>query len=308
MASLNRSLFYALVACAASALLPGLALAHNGHEHEVAIVLNPLPPALAGVVVQVDDSMAPQLLVENRSGKTLEILGRNGRAFIRFDDKGAQGNEGEQDWFDSYLPAGVQGRKPASMAHSGWKLLKPVPVWGWFDPRLKKDDGSHHWSIPVRINGVRSSISGTFHSAISHGYWQPEITAMPVLPAGVSLQLIPGQPYGFMLGNSRTQDVVVLGRQGEDFLRIGHAGVFAAQASPLWNETSAQQALRVEPGQAAAGWTRVASGSRYTWVEPRTQPAPNDTRRLPYLWQIGLRVGQDTVQVRGVSHWIARPG
>lgn len=290
-----------------SLLLSTLASAHGvSHDLEKVPTLSPLPSALNGIRVQLINTLGPQILVDNPTTKTLLILGRDGQPFIRLSARGCEGNEAHRDWFDTYLPGGLPGKRARPHGTVAWKVFKSSPQWGWFDPRLKVIGNAQEWSIPVEINGVKSAISGRFVAATNTGYWQPQITQMPKLPVGASLMLIPGQPYGLMLSNPNSQEVMVLGRQQEVFLRASKGGVYASQASPLWNETAQQQGLRAVPEKQVARWLQLSTGSRITWVEPRTQPRVSVDLKQPFNWQIKLQIGTEVVAVNGQSRWVER--
>jgi len=284
----------------------GCALAHDSHSGGVRPTLSALPPMLSGVQVQLTETLAPQLLVENQTGKTLVILGEDGRPFLRLSPAGSEANTRHPEWLKTYLPGGLPGRKPETGHEPLWKTVKKVPAWGWFDARLQPagHKAGQAWQIPVLLDGKPGMIKGRFQDSLQRGYWQASWTQLPALPAGVSLMLIPGQPYGLMLSNNSGQAVTVLGRQGEPFVRVSAQGTEAYLASPLWQETAAQQGLRHHHDQQAEGWLKLNNTQRHTWVEPRTRGRPGQTQ--PQHWEIHLQIGTRSLVAKGVSRWVSK--
>lgn len=282
------------------------AVAHDSHSGGVRPTLSALPPTLAGVQVQLTETLAPQLLVENQTGKTLIILGQDGQPLLRLSPAGSEANTRHPEWLKTYLPGGLPGRKPETGTSPLWKMVKKSPNWGWFDTRLQPAGrkAGQTWQIPVVLDGKAAEIKGSFQDSIQAGYWQASWTYLPKLPDGVSLMLIPGQPYGLMLSNNSAQAVTVLGRQGEPFIRVSAQGTEAYLASPLWQETAAQQGLRSRQGQHSEPWVKLNSTQRHTWVEPRTRGRNGQTQ--PQHWEIRLQAGTQQLVAKGVSRWVSK--
>jgi len=282
------------------------ALAHVSHDAGVRPTLSALPPMLTGVQVQLTETLAPQLLVENQTGKTLIILGQDGQPFLRLSPSGSEANTRHPEWLKTYLPGGLPGRKPEAGTSPLWKVVKKSPNWGWFDTRLQPAGrkAGETWQIPVVLDGKAGEIKGSFQDSLQAGYWQASWTQRPKLPAGVSLMLIPGQPYGLMLSNNSAQPVTVLGREGEPFIRVSAQGTEAYLASPLWQETAAQQGLRNVQGLKAEGWIKLNSTQRHTWIEPRTRGSSGQTK--PQYWEIRLQAGTQSLVAKGISRWVSK--
>ncbi|MES3039894.1 MAG: hypothetical protein V4730_01900 [Pseudomonadota bacterium] len=281
--------------------------AHVNHSGGVSPTLSALPPTLTGVQVQLTETLAPQLLVANPTGKTLIILGQDGQPFLRMGPQGTEANTRHPDWLKTYLPGGLPGRKPEVGTTPLWKAVKSSPNWGWFDARLQPSGqkAGQSWRIPVLLDGKASEIKGSFQPTLRAGYWQASWTRLPALPAGVSLMLIPGQPYGLMLNNQSASAVTVLGRQGEPFIRVSAQGTEVYLASPLWQETAAQQGLRQsQKDKAASPWLKLNSAQRHTWIEPRTRGRSGQTQ--PLHWEIRLQIGSQNLVAQGVSRWVSK--
>lgn len=275
--------------------------AHGGaHDEARRPVVDALPAALANVRVQLAQTLAPQLLVENRTGKVLEIMGRDGRPFLRLGPAGVEVDRVHPDWLASYLPGGLPGRGPQEPRTApDWQPLRQTPNWGWFDPRLRPLASQTGWQIPVRLDGRDSMIRGHFTAASQNGYWQARWRQPPRLPAELSLQLVPGQPYGFMLVNHGKRPVIVLDGQQQPFLRLDRQGSAVRTDSPLWLASAAQQGLKAGIKE----WQRLGQGNRLSWVDPRTRPAAGSRRDQPQVWDISLRWGDQLITLRGESRW-----
>ena len=83
----------------AGLMLAGAAGAHGPEAKAVKTRLDPLPAALAGVDAQVQTTVAPQLVVANDSDRTLEILDREGRAFLRIGRGGVLADLASPAWY-----------------------------------------------------------------------------------------------------------------------------------------------------------------------------------------------------------------
>lgn len=279
------------------------ALAHVNHGGGFRPVLDPLPNALAEVSVQLTDTLAPQLLVENRGAEVVTILGQDGKPFLRIGPQGVEANTRHAEWLKTYLPGGLPGRKPEAGDTPLWKTVKASRSWGWFDSRLKPANVTEDslWRIPVLIGSRPSEIRGRFKPALQAGYWQADWRSKPVLPDGIQIVLIPGQPYGMMLSNRSTSVVTVLDRQGQPFIRLSKAGTEANLNSSQWRETATQQGLRQISTANSSGWQMISTSPRYTWVEPRTRS--NANTKKAFTWQIQLRIDTRLVTLTGESRW-----
>lgn len=267
-------------------LLTGTAGAHEGHDHGVVAVIDTLPAA-AGLHVQTASTLGAQIVLENAGKLPLTVLGDDGRGFLRIGPAGVEADVHHPDWLASYLPGGLPGRRAGGAPR--WQQVRKSPSWGWFDSRLAEGEAGDSWEIPVLIGQQRGTLRGHFEKAVQRGYWRAAWRTPPELPPGVELMLVPGQPYGLMLGNGGTQPVSVLDVTGQPFLRIGVDGV----------------ALR-PPG--SHEWMPVSRGRRHVWVDARTQPLmANPSAGATRDWQIILTQGGRRWPLPGRSTWVMPP-
>lgn len=263
------------------ALLGALAWAH-GPDHgrnDVVVTLDPLPPALHGVKAGLYRTLALQLLVQNKSGRPLEVLDERGKPL---------------------------------------KRIEAGDDWGWFDARLKTDAVQvpkrvlqagkparvGRWSIPVRLGDVRTQLSGTFRYAPPPtGRFEARLTGPAEVSPGVTVTLLRGAIPGVFLENRSDRPVTVYGAAGEPFLVIGPQGVQVNVKSPSWLASGRAESSFVEPiadARAEPKWEPRAASPKFSWLEPR---AGLDGART---WEIALRHGDETRHIAGLVEWIPR--
>ncbi|MGH8540519.1 MAG: hypothetical protein ACRETW_08450 [Stenotrophobium sp.] len=310
-----------MLALTATVALP--ASAHMPEPGDVQPRLGALPKAWAGITAQVQQTLAPQIVIENRSGRMLEILDANGRAFLRLGPEGAQGDFGAAAWYQTYSTAGMPvpeaARSPQSAQH--WITVSRDPAWGWFDPRLNphKVRVSHAirhagrktrigaWDIPVRLNGVSAALRGNFvYAPRPRGVFEARLTSTETLPPELSLSLVQGTPPALFLSNRGAEPVTIVGLDGEPYLRIGPAGVEINLRSRTWRQYGRNQGLHraasaVAGASATVEWMRVSKHSSYAWLEPRSCGIDG---RASILWQVPLIAGTRSLNISGVTTWI----
>ncbi|MGI9026857.1 MAG: hypothetical protein ACR2GP_15005 [Burkholderiaceae bacterium] len=212
----------AVATVAASAMACGLiasqVLAHAGIEvDDVVATLDEPAAALSAVHVELRKTLAPQLVVENKSGKTLEILDSNGKAFMRIGPNGVEADVASLEWQRS-LGAGnvveTRGAPTAARNAPVWTMVSKEAAWGWFDARVKTDRvkvpyrvaDAHRsaevgkWAIPVVFDGRRMALGGTFRYAPPPaGRYEARMTGDGAIAPGVFVQLLPGETPGFLI-------------------------------------------------------------------------------------------------------------
>ena len=123
------------------------------------------------------------------------------------------------------------------------------------------------------------------------------------------------------LRNDTGADVVVLGYQGEPYLRVGPRGVFENRRSPATYLNRTRDGKTRVPGEAdpaaAPEWNRLASGTVARWHDhrahwmgtddpPEVARAP-DQRHVVDHWSLQLRRGTQDVTVAGDLLWLPGP-
>lgn len=336
-ATSKRSRLRALIAAIAGLATAGSPLPVLAHGPDpsggVVARLDPLAPELAGVRVEVHETIAYQLVVENTTGRLLEVLDERGVPFVRIGPAGVEGNVTAPAWYRSQSPEGrapkglleaARGEKPPA---PHWVLARREPNWGWYDARLAGDaHAEQRWQIPLRVDGAPSALRGHFARLPKPtGAVRARLESAGALGPGVRISLLGGPAGAFFLENDSPDVVTVLGRDGEPFVRVGPNGVEANLHSATFAEVARLRGgtglLLAPNAEAPARWERVATEPRYAWVDLRTAftgDVPEAVTRRGKLavlvrWaipvQIGGKDGATTVRLEGVTEWkpLARP-
>jgi len=123
------------------------------------------------------------------------------------------------------------------------------------------------------------------------------------------------------LTNASATDVVVLGYEGEPYLRVGPAGVFANLKSPALYLNTTRQGGTPNPDAdptAPAVWKRILGGTTVRWHDHRVHwmggRPPPEVRRAPGVghvvypaWTVELRQGTTPITVTGTLTWVPGP-
>jgi hypothetical protein len=282
--------------------------AHEEHRSNLEVVLDRVAPQPAGIEVRIVDTLAPQMLVTNRTGQTLEILDTHGAPVIRIGP--------DRTWVNASAPAYYSEHPvadrvdPATSTNPRWVVASKEASWGWFDPRIQVGDTEKpaKWHIDMRLGARPVVVSGRFRTRpVANGYWMPTIETPREVAPQVDVAIIPGVVPAVSVENRGQAPVTVIGARGEPFLRIGSDGVFANANSPTWMQSgrAPQTASPVSlSNDRTARWTKISPGERYTWLEWRARCSDDRRARTPMLWEIPLLVGSKSIAVKGETRWI----
>jgi hypothetical protein len=285
--------------------------AHEEHRSNLDVVLDRVSPQPARLEVRIVDTLAPQMLVTNRTGQTLEILDGHNIPVIRIGTDRTWVNASAPAYYSEH-PMGDRGPIAATSKEPRWIVASHEPSWGWFDPRIQVGaaDKPASWHIDMRLGSQPVVVSGEFRARpVAHGYWMPAMSTQHEIAPQVEVAVIPGVVPAISIANGGHQPVTVIGARGEPFLRIGSDGVFANVMSPTWMQsgrapqTATPIAISNDPS--AARWTKVSAGSRYTWLEWRARCPDNRLERTPMKWNIPMLIDGKSIAVQGETRWIA---
>jgi hypothetical protein len=166
------------------------------------------------------------------------------------------------------------------------------------------------WAAPEAAAHVRASSATNFESRIERA---PDID-------GVSWRVYPGGEY-LEVTNASASAVVVLGYEGEPYLRIGPDGVHRNRNSPAtYLNLERYGDVAIPPRADAAAepdWERVTSDTRFAWhdhrihwmaPEPPTAVAEAPGRRATVQeWSVPLEHAGERKAVEGVLTWEPGP-
>lgn len=126
----------------------------------------------------------------------------------------------------------------------------------------------------------------------------------------------------FELRNSTDQEVVVLGYQGEPYLRVGPEGVFENQRSPATYLNASRHGTNTVPGsadpKASPEWKKVSDEPVARWHDHRIHwmgsQDPPTVRRAPDRrhvvipeWTIPVQMGARSITATGDLVWVPAP-
>lgn len=315
------------MAFVAPALAAAAALAHSevpGFRN----VLDGVSPSVPGLRIQVVTSAADQLVAENPTPTTLEILGAGGEGFLRIGPSGVEANLGSPDWYRSATPEG-DGRVPSTAvagAVPNWVRISVQPSWGWFDHRLHETRADSapagggggalrlgSWTVPARYGTETITITGHREFVRPPGRFRAVLRAsVDDLRAGVVDGTVPAVSVTAPAGRT----LVVLGEDGEPMVRLGPDGPEGNGASRTWLLTAAS---RGTPPDGPVGadveprWESLGGGTTLTWLEPRARYAgalpPRsvlDSGRTEVVvrWTVPIELDGAKVELVGTTSWV----
>jgi hypothetical protein len=159
-------------------------------------------------------------------------------------------------------------------------------------------------------------------SGISSSNWVTKVLSVkPALP-GLTVKAV--QLGNYIELTNRGPEVIVLGYEGEPYLRVGPGGVFENLRSPATYLNRTRQGTTPIPPVASdeadtpPSWHRISGGHTVVFHDHRTHwmggllPAPiradpHRTFQLKPNWQIELRQGPAKATVTGSLTWVPGP-
>ncbi len=317
------------LACVFCLFEAGSAFAHGGDsdgEQEVRAVIDPLPPELDGLRVQLRHTLAAQLLVTNPTDKPLGVLDERGRTFVRIGNGHVEGDLGAASFHRTYTLMAPGAIKADASSDPNWQTVEDTPNWGWFDLRLRGSDvavphavidagqpadvGS--WSIPVHYGEVDSAITGHFEFVPpTRGIIEAQVTDSGALSGQALVRAMTGSAKpGLFVSYRGDKPLTVFDDQGGPLLRFSAQGVEVNQLSRTWADirpSGAPEHVTAAGNTASVRWAKLSSGKSYGWIEPRAAYAgtPEDaaTAHVVKQWQIPIRIGDADSTIQGETAW-----
>jgi hypothetical protein len=328
-----------LAVLAVLAVPTGPAWAHSGDLAQP--IFERMSPTAPGVTVQIAYSANFELLVTNTGPQDITFLADSGEPFLRVGPKGVAANLASPTFYDSNVPEGLSSyppqAKPGADVPPVWRTLSVQPNWGWYDHRLHpagqivplevlkaaKVAVLGRWTIPFRLGdgpGQAGALEGRFEYDPPQGSYTA-VQKSSVAPAdGLTIQVVSGRVVPAVFVKNLSPDpVVILGRDGEPFARIGpKGGVTEVNAkSPTWAEV--QQADGKDPSDPADStappvWRQVADSPQWSWLEfraaaPKTAPPAAIVKRGKTVtvktWSIPYLIGDRRQTLDGITQWVS---
>lgn len=298
------------------------AQAHSYADPALRTLLDGVQPALpAAVVVTVQPGVKDSLVLSNPTAAPLDVLGADGRPFLRLSRDGVLADVASPDWYTTAVPEGSPALPPYAVAGAParWARVSTGSTWSEFDPRLHPDvrvpaevrtAGRTRvvatWSIPLRYGGRPARAQGHVLFAPVRGGLVVAVTGSP---PGVTATALQGELPGLFLRADPGRRVEVAGSDGRPFLRIGGGRVLASLASPSWRADRAARGQQVT----GSGWREVGTGSAYTWLDPRLR-YPHDEpsgaavarRVVVQRWAVPVTVDGAPGRLAGTVTWVPR--
>jgi hypothetical protein len=284
-------------------------------------VITNIQPALpGGVTVRAIPAYGEELVVSNPTSTPLDIIGRDGVAFVRVDASGVLANVANPDWYLSNDPQGATGLpsgvQPGSSPH--WARVSTSGEWAWFDPRMQAPAALPpalsfskfattlaHWVIPVRFGATPIEVSGDL-------VYRPVLGAFRVetgsVPGELQVSPLQGRIPGLLVNLRGAHTVTIAGVDGGPFLRLSSSGVEVDQGSPSWRD---DRQARGEPAPpvGASGWSRLSGSPSVSWLDrrlayPGLQPPRPAVAQVVQHWSMPVMVDGVPARVEGLLRWI----
>jgi hypothetical protein len=299
-------------------------------------VFEQMTPVVGGIDVQVAYSATYQLLVANHTPQPVTFLADSGEPFLRIGPAGVEANFASPTFYDSNVPEGLSRypdqARPGPDVPPRWRKIAAQPAWGWYDHRLHPAQGGvlppavlqankvavlGRWTVPLRYGDQPGQLQGRFEFRPPTGSYAMVQKSSLTPAAGVKIQVVSASTVpAIFVENLSPDPVVVLGKDGEPFARIGPKVTEVNLKSPTW--VGVQQALGHDPSDeadaaAAPKWSQVADAPRWSWLEfraaaPKTDPPAAIVQRAGAstikTWSIPIFIGDKKSAVEGITQFV----
>ena len=303
----------------------------DGQSASVYGVVDRVEPRLGGVEIRVENGPFTLIAVENTTDTYLDVLADSGEPFLRVGPRGVFANLNSPQWYLSNSPEASAAVPPSAREESRprWGRVSSAPKWAWFDERLNPQEGEHaaaiadahevtklaDWSVLLRYGGSKVKVDGHLEYRPLLGTTESRLTSSNEVMPGVTVNLLPGSVPGVFLENTTNQTVLVRGRQGEPFARVGPDGTQVNTRSATYADD--QRARGLEPpapvdASKPPSWVTVSDTPRFTWLESRAvytagRPAEEMSEDSSPVtlgtWDIPLEIDGSGYRIEGVTVW-----
>jgi hypothetical protein len=228
-----------------------------------------------GVSLQVVKSNAYQFALATDGKQKIEILGEDGRAFIRFDGDQLYANLNATGWHRSRQPGGgplPDRLKTKIRLKPNWILLDRQAGYGWFDPRLMKED-LPRFNLSLRVNGKTMPVRiERIEPAPMTGYWRPVLTGeSPFEGLNVMMPGLSGSSVMLSRPSAGDETFQVLDDSGKAFLELRSDGAWLDSR----HEWATKLDLFYSMDTAGTAWVKVSETGTITYSDPRLARKPS---------------------------------
>ena len=298
-------------------------------------ILDSMTPSVPGITVQVAYSANYQFLVSNTTAQAVTFLADTGEPFLRIGPDGVDGNLASPTFYASNVPNGRDTFPPQAKAGPDvapiWRKLARQPSWGWYDHRLHpteqylppdvqkatKPVELGRWKVPLKVGDQPGELNGRFEYRPPTGSYGMVQKSSTTPATGLRIQVASGRVVPAVFVENRSPDpVVILGKDGEPFARIGPAITEVNLKSPTWAEI--EQAGGKDPSEEADAkaepkWSKVADGPTWTWLEfraaaPKADPPAAVIEQGKAVtvknWSIPYLVGDRRLAIEGITEFV----
>jgi hypothetical protein len=268
------------------------------------------------VVVQVRTGVSEQMVVQNPGAAVLTVLDPHGKPFLRVSKAGVRGNVADPFFSETLNPPEVPARLPAEArrgAKAHWVRLSKTDSFGWFDPRLvpatsaaaPADGVVSRWTVGMRLGSTPVAVAGTIERHAVTGSFVASVDPAP----GVVVTVTQGRVPALLLVAAPRQQVVVVGSDGRDFLRLDPKGAWANTTSRSFRDN----VDFTDRAGGRTGWVKVGEPGRISWLDTRLQYAAD---RPPAVverqgrtaelgrWSIPVRIDGAPAHLTGSITWL----
>lgn len=282
---------------------PAFAHAEHGSEGGVPTVSakTKLPK---GVSLQVVKSNAYQFALATDGKQRIEILGEDKRAFLRVDGDKLYADVNATGWHRSRQPGGgpiPEKLKEKPNLKPNWILLDKQSGYGWYDPRLVREDLTH-FNLALIANGkpLNVRIERVVPEPMK-GYWRPILTSEPKF-GGLNV-LVPGlSGNALMLSRMLSADgeFQILDDKGLPFIELRKDGVWL-NSQHAW---ASGLDLFYSANTDQSPWVKVSETGTVTYADPRLDNKPQNLSEVG-SWVIPVKLKNSTEQtlVTGELKW-----
>ena len=282
---------------------PAFAHAEHGSEGGVPAVSSKTKFP-KGVSLQVVKTNAFQFALATDGKQNIEVSGEDKRPFLRLDMDRIYVDVNSTGWHRSRQPGGgpiPDELKEKPNQEPNWILLGKQPGYGWYDPRLVKEDVAH-FNLSMKVNGKPMTVRiERVEPEPMTGYWRPELINEPEFN-GLNA-LVPGLSGSvFMLSRMSTAqgEFQVLDDQQKPFIELRRDGVWLNSQHP-W---AAKTELFFTPGTPESPWVKVSETNSVSYSDPRLNDKPSNNTEIG-KWAIPVKLkGSDSISVlQGQLSW-----